>query len=94
MVLLRDETPATTVFDLQEAFVAVRHAVGAANRVVIRRTDLLAAAKQETLDTPLHRYHVYMFPGINGVRFFPLCLKYRDVMQSKELNYFTSATRK
>lgn len=76
VILFRDETPAAAVFDLQEALVAVRHAVGAANRVVIRRTDLLAAAKQETLNTPLHRYHVYVFPGI---KMFFLCFKYRDI---------------
>jgi len=64
VIFFRNETPAAAVFDLQEALVAVRHAVGAANRIVIRRTDLLTAAKQKTLDTPLHRYHVYVFPGI------------------------------
>lgn len=64
VILFRDETPATAILDLQEALVAIRHAVGAANGIVIRRTDFLAAAKQETLDASLHRYHVHVFPRV------------------------------
>lgn len=64
VILFRDETPATAILDLQEALVAIRHAIGAAYGIVIRRTDLLTAAKQEALDASLHRHHVHVFPAI------------------------------
>lgn len=63
VVFLRDETPAAAVLDLQEALIAVRHAVGAAHGIVVRRADLLAAAEQETLDASLHGHDVHVFPG-------------------------------
>jgi len=62
VILFRHETPAAAILNLQEALVAVRHAVRAANGVVIGRADLLAAAEQETLDAPLHGHHVHVFP--------------------------------
>lgn len=62
MILFRDETPAAAILDFQEALVAIRHAVGAANGIVIRRTDFLTATKQETLHASLHRYYVHVFP--------------------------------
>lgn len=64
VILFRDETPAAAVLDFQKALVTVCHTVGAANRIVIRRADFLAAAKQESLDASLHRYHVHVFPAI------------------------------
>lgn len=69
VIFLRHETPATTILDLQEALVAVRHAVGAAHGIVIRRTDLLTAAEQEALDASLHGYHVHVFPAIVPLHF-------------------------
>lgn len=76
MILLRDETSAAAVLDLQETLVAVRHPVGAANRIIIRRTDLLAAAEKKSLDASLHRHHVNMFTGIgNQGQFFLAVLR-------------------
>lgn len=77
VILFRDETPATAVLDLQETLVAVRHPIGAAYGIVIRRTDLLAAAKQEALDASLHRHHVHVFPKMEIKLIFPRYLRWK-----------------
>lgn len=64
MVFLCDEASTAAVLNLEEALIAVGHAVGAANGIVIRRTDLLTAAEEETLHASFHRYNVHMFPAI------------------------------
>lgn len=64
MVLFRNQTSTAAVLDFQETFVAVGLAVGAANRIVVGRADLLAATEQEALYASLHRNHVDVFPAI------------------------------
>lgn len=75
VIFFRHETPATAILDLQEALVAIRHAVGAAYGIVIRRTDFLTAAEQEALDASLHRYHVHVFPKMEIKLIFPRYLR-------------------
>lgn len=54
VVLLGDVVPRAAGLDLEEAPVAVSHAVGAAHGVVEGLTDLLAASERETLNATFH----------------------------------------
>lgn len=62
MVFLCNYASTAAVFNFQKTFIAVGHAVGATNRIVVRWTDLLAATEQETLHASLHGHHVHVFP--------------------------------
>ena len=65
MILLGCVILRATILDLEEALVAVGQTVGAAHWIVIRRTNLLAAAKHEALHASLHWHYVHVFSEKN-----------------------------
>ena len=75
MVFLCNYASTATVFNFQKTFIAVGHAVGTANRIVVGWTDLLAATEQETLHAPLHGHHVHVFPAIVPLHFAFVTIK-------------------
>lgn len=72
-ILHGNQRPRPTIFDFQEAGVAVGHVVGPANWVVVGRTYLLAASEEKAGDAPLHRHHEDVFPEMK-IKLNSLCV--------------------
>lgn len=64
-----DQRPRPTIFDFQEAGVAVGHVVRATNWVVVGRAYLLTASEEKAGDASFHRYHKDVLPAIEDEEF-------------------------